>query len=355
MRTVEWDYDRHIVRMIDQRKLPSVFEYAEFDDYRTVATAIREMYVRGAPAIGAAAGFGMALAAKQATTTDRLAFIKSMDEAAETLRATRPTAVNLFWALERLRRVATDETIEHLDDLRTAMLAEAQRLADEDVDINRRMAEHGAALVKAGDTILHHCNTGSLASVDWGTALGVVRMANEQGKNIHVLLDETRPRLQGARLSAWECEQYNIPYSIIADNAAGHFMRTGQVDICFVGTDRAAANGDIANKIGTYKIGVVAKENGLPFFPVVPTSTVDLDLATGDDIPIEERDGSELTDVTLFGRPIAPAGAKVRNPAFDVTPHRYVTGIVTEAGVVYPPYSLSLRRVVEAEQAKIQR
>lgn len=355
MRTVEWDYEGNFVKMIDQRKLPSIFEYAELTDYQQVATAIREMYVRGAPAIGAAAGFGLALAAQQSQATDRLTFLRDLETAANALQATRPTAVNLAWGVKRLLRVATDETLTHLDDIRQAMLTEAQRLADEDVEINRCMALNGAALVKKGDTILHHCNTGSLATVDWGTALGVIRMANEQGKNIHVLLDETRPRLQGARLSAWECEQYNIPYSIIADNAAGHFMRTGQVDIVFVGTDRAAANGDIANKIGTYKLGVVAKENGIPFFPVVPTSTVDLSLATGDDIPIEERDGSELTEVTLFGRPITPAGAKVRNPAFDVTPYKYVTGIVTEHSVVYPPYSISLRQAVEAEQAKISR
>jgi methylthioribose-1-phosphate isomerase len=278
----------------------------------------------------------------------------SLETAARVLQATRPTAVNLFWAIQRLLRVAADKEMEHVDDIRRAILAEAQRLADEDVEINKRMAKNGAALVQEGDTILHHCNTGSLATVDWGTALGVIRMANEQGKNIHVFLDETRPRLQGARLSAWECEQYNIPYTLIADNAAGHYMRTGQVNICFVGSDRTAANGDVANKIGTYKLGVVAKENGIPFFPVVPTSTVDLSLPGGDDIPIEERDGSEVTNVTLFGRPIAPEGARVGNPAFDVTPHKYVTGIVTEHSVVYPPFGINLRRAVEEEQAKVQ-
>ncbi len=354
MRTVEWDYSRELVKLIDQRKLPSIFEMAEFTDYHGVATAIREMYVRGAPAIGAAAAFGMALAAKQSSATNRHGLQQDLETAAEILRATRPTAVNLFWALERCLRVARRENITNVDDLRQAMLTEAQNLADEDVEINLRMGRNGAELIKDGDTILHHCNTGSLATVDWGTALGVIRMANEQGKNIHVLLDETRPRLQGASLSAWECEQYNIPYSIIVDNAAGHFMRTGQVNICFVGSDRTAANGDVANKIGTYKIGVVARENGIPFFPVVPTSTVDLSLATGDEIPIEERDSSEVTEVTLFGRPIAPKGARVRNPAFDVTPYRYVTGIVTEHSVVYPPFGLNLRRAVEAEQKKLK-
>ena len=354
MRTVEWDYDRNLVKMIDQRQLPSVFEMAEFTDYNDVAMSIREMYIRGAPAIGAAAAFGMALAAQQSSAASREALLKDLETAAEVLHATRPTAVNLFWGIQRTLRVAKKQDV-HVDDIRRDILVEAQKLADEDVEINKRMGENGAALVQEGDTILHHCNTGSLAAVDWGTALGVIRTANEQGKNIHVLLDETRPRLQGARLSAWECEQYNIPYTLIADNAAGHYMRTGQVNIVFVGSDRTAANGDVANKIGTYKVGVVAKENGIPFFPVVPTSTVDLALATGDDIPIEERDGSEITGLTWMGRPIAPQGAKVGNPAFDVTPHRYVTGIVTEHSVVYPPYSINLRRAVEEEQAKIQK
>lgn len=354
MRTVAWDYERSLVKMIDQRQLPSIFEIAEFTDYKDVATAIREMYVRGAPAIGAAAAFGMALAAQQSRAADRAALLRDLEEAAAVLRATRPTAVNLFWGIERMLRAGTNEEIEQVDDVRQAILEEAQRLADEDVEINQRMARNGAALVKEGDTILHHCNTGSLATVDWGTALGVIRMANEQGKNIQVLLDETRPQLQGARLSAWECEQYNIPYTLIADNAAGHYMRTGQVDICFVGSDRTAANGDVANKIGTYKLGVVAKENGIPFFPVVPTSTVDLSLPTGDHIPIEERDPAEITDLTFFGRPVAPKGARVGNPAFDVTPYKYVTGIVTEHSVVYPPFGLNLRRAVEEEQAKIR-
>jgi methylthioribose-1-phosphate isomerase len=225
------------------------------------------------------------------------------------------------------------------------MLAEAQRLADEDVALNRRMGFNGAALVRDGDTILHHCNTGALATVDWGTALGVVRAAHEQGKRIHVLLDETRPRLQGARLSAWELKQLGVPFHVIADNAAGHFMRTGQVDLVLVGSDRTVANGDVANKIGTYSLAVLAKENGIPFYPVVPTSTIDLNLASGDQIPIEERSPAEVS--SPYGTPIMPADFPARNPAFDVTPHRYVTGIVTENGIVYPPFGLNLRRAVE--------
>ncbi|MFQ5613570.1 MAG: S-methyl-5-thioribose-1-phosphate isomerase [Anaerolineae bacterium] len=353
MRTVEWDYERSergLVKMIDQRKLPSTFEIAEFTDHEGVARSIKEMYIRGAPAIGAAAAFGMALAAQNSPATDRTSLLRDLEAAAEVLRQARPTAVNLFWAIDRALRVASAENLEGVDEVRRAVLDEAQRLADEDVAINKRMAGHGARLIKDGNTILHHCNTGALATVDWGTALGVIHTAHEQGKNIHVLVDETRPRLQGARLTAWELKQYGIPFTLIADNAAGHYMRTGQVDIVLVGSDRTAANGDVANKIGTYKLGVVARENGIPFYPVVPTSTIDLNLPSGDDIPIEERGGDEVSGLTLFGRAVAPEGIRVGNPAFDVTPHRYVTGIVTENGVVYPPFELNLRRAVQGEQ-----
>ena len=347
MRTVFWEDDR--VKMIDQRKLPSRFEIAEFTSAEEVARAIKEMYIRGAPAIGGAAGFGLALAAFASKATNRADFLRDIEDAAEALRVSRPTAVNLFWAIDRVMRVATSETLEALDELREAILKEAQRIADEDVEINQRMARHGAALLKEGATVLHHCNTGALATVDWGTALGVLRMAHELGKNIHVLVDETRPRLQGARLTAWELKEYGVPFTLIADNAAGHYMRTGQVDAVMVGSDRTAANGDVANKIGTYKLGVVAKENGIPFYAVVPTPTVDLSLPTGDHIPIEERDGSEVTGLTLFGRVIAPEGVTVGNPAFDVTPYRYVTGIVTENGVAYPPFDVNLKRAVNGE------
>jgi methylthioribose-1-phosphate isomerase len=347
MRTVEWK--NGVVKMIDQRLLPGTFEIAEFTDYREVARAINEMYIRGAPAIGAAAGFGMALAGYQSDANDRATLLRDLEVAADVLRQARPTAVNLFWAVDRMLRVATDENLASVDDVRDAILADAQALADEDVEINKRMAAHGAALVRNGQSILHHCNTGALATVDYGTALGVIRMAHEQGKKIHVFVDETRPRLQGARLTAWELKQLGVDFTLIADNAAGHYMRTGQVDICFVGSDRTAANGDVANKIGTYKLAVVAKENGVPFYPVVPTSTIDLDCPTGDDIPIEERDPEEVVGLTRDGMPIAPDGIKVGNPAFDVTPAKYVTGIVTENGVAYPPFELSLKKMVLGE------
>ncbi len=350
MRTVYWDYDTHQLNMIDQRQLPWSFEIATYDDVESVAKAIRDMVVRGAPAIGAAAGFGMVLAARQSKATDRLALLRDLETAAQTLNAARPTAVNLAWAVARLLRTATNENLESVTDVQSAMLAEAQALADEDVALNRRMGFNGAELISDGDTILHHCNTGALATVDWGTALGVIFAAHEQGKNIHVLVDETRPRLQGARLTAWELKERGIPFDLIADNAAGHFMRTGQVDVVLVGSDRTAANGDVANKIGTYKLAVVAKENGVPFYPVVPTSTVDLALENGDLIPIEERDDEEV--LSVFGQTIAPEGITARNPAFDVTPHRYVTGIVTEVGIVYPPYVKHLREAVaQAQQA----
>ncbi len=346
MRSVEWHDDK--VRMIDQRLLPAEFRLVEYDDYHGVAQAIGTMVIRGAPAIGAAAGFGMALAARQSQVRDRDGLLADLREAGDVLCAARPTAVNLSWAVARLLRRAEREPDSAV--IPGALLAEAQALADEDVETNKRLGGHGAALIRDGDTILHHCNTGALATVDYGTALGVIRAAHGQGKRIHVLVDETRPRLQGARLTAWELQQESIPFTLIADNAAGHFMRTGRVDIVLVGSDRTAANGDVANKIGTYKLAVVAQANGIPFYPCVPTSTIDLSLPTGEDIPIEERAADEVAGITYQGRPVAPEGVQVANPAFDMTPHRYVTGIVTENGIAYPPFDVSLRRLVEGDR-----
>ncbi len=341
-RTIEW-HDGQVL-MIDQRVLPLKYEVLTYTDYHDVATAIQTMVIRGAPAIGAAAAFGMALAGLQSAARTRLDLLRDLEEAAQVLRQSRPTAVNLFWAIDRMLRTATDETLDSADDVRAALIREAQKLADEDVEINKRMAEYGAALVKDGDAILTHCNAGALATVDYGTALGVIRLAHEQGKRIKVFADETRPRLQGARLTAWELMRHSIDVTLIADNAAGHYMRKGTINICFVGSDRTAANGDVANKIGTYKLAVLAKENGIPFYPVVPTSTIDLRLENGDLIPIEERDEREVTEID--GVRIAPPGVKVGNPAFDVTPAKYVTGIVTENGIAYPPFEINLRRMV---------
>jgi len=331
--------------MIDQRKLPLEFVVVEFDDYHDVARSIKEMYVRGAPAIGAAAAFGMALAARQSQATSRDGLLQDLEAAADVIRATRPTAVNLFWATDRILHAARISTAVEVEQIVQGLIDEAQRLADEDVAINRRMGAHGASLIQDGDNILTHCNAGALATVDYGTALAVVRAAHEQGKGIHVWVDETRPRLQGARLTSWELMNEGILMTLIADNVAGHLMRTGRVDIVIVGSDRTAANGDVANKIGTYKLAVLAKENGIPFYAVVPTSTIDLTVPTGDDIPIEERDALEVTHVRECQ--IAPDGVPVLNVAFDVTPHRYVTGIVTENGIAYPPFKENLRRMVE--------
>jgi methylthioribose-1-phosphate isomerase len=345
MRTVEWNYESEKFQMIDQRLLPGSFEIAVYEDYRQVAQAITDMVVRGAPAIGAAAGFGLALAARQSCAKDIPALRADLEAAANRLKQARPTAVNLAWALDRI--LHTTAQIEgDVQKLRDAILVEAQKIADEDVEINLSIARHGSELIEDGDTIIHHCNTGALATVDWGTALGVIRMAHDQGKRIHVLVDETRPRLQGARLTAWELSQYHIPYDIITDNAAGYFLSTGQVQKVFFGSDRTAANGDVANKIGTYMLALAAHDNQVPRYAVVPTSTIDLALNAGTEIPIEERDSSEVLGLTLLGHPVAPQGASARNPAFDVTPHRLVTGIVTENGVAFPPYNESLKRMV---------
>ncbi len=349
MRTIEWDDG--IVKMIDQRRLPQEYVVIECDDYREVARAIKEMAIRGAPAIGAAAAFGLALAARQSRATTREQLLTDLEEAANALRRTRPTAVNLFWAIERMLGLARQSEYAEVEKIVNALVAEAQRLADEDVEVNRRMGAHGAELIADGDNILTHCNAGALATVDYGTVLGVIRAAWEQGKHIHVWVDETRPRLQGARLTAWELMRDGIPMTLIADNAAGHLMRTGRVDIVLFGADRVAANGDVANKIGSYKLAVLAKENGIPCYSVSPISTVDLSLASGDDIPIEERDAREVTHIGDV--PIAPEGVPVYNPAFDVTPHRYITGIVTEKGIVYPPFEVNLRKVVEKDCERV--
>jgi len=342
MRTVEWRDGK--VAMIDQRALPHELAVAEYTDYRQVVAAIRDMVVRGAPAIGVSAAMGLALEALQSTARDRLALLRDLESAAKELRSARPTAVNLGWALDRMMRRATDSSFNSTDEMRAALVAEAQKIAEEDVAVNKRMGANGASLIHNGDTILHHCNTGGLAAVDYGTALGAIRCAHEQGKRVHVLVDETRPRLQGARLTTWELQQWGIPFTLIVDNAAGHFLRKGYVNLVMFGADRIARNGDVANKIGTYKLAVVARENGVPVYPVAPTSTVDLSLPDGDAIPIEERDPREVTDIG--GVRIAPEGVAVANPAFDVTPYRYVTGIVTENGIAYPPFEVSLSRLV---------
>ena len=349
MRTVEWRDGK--VAMIDQRALPHELVVVEYADYRQVVTAIRDMVVRGAPAIGVSAAMGLALAALQSKAQDKPTLLRDLESAANELRASRPTAVNLGWALDRMLRRARqdsgDESFVSADEVRAALVAEAQAMADKDVAVNKRMGANGAALIRDGDTIIHHCNTGGLAAVDYGTALGVVRCAHEQGKRIHVFVDETRPRLQGARLTAWELQQWGIPFTLIADGAAGHFLRQGRINLALFGADRIARNGDVANKVGSYMLATVAHENGVPVYSVAPTSTVDLSLAEGDAIPIEERGPREVTEIG--GVRIAPEGAHAANPAFDVTPHYYITGIVTENGIAYPPFDASLPRLVNLQ------
>ena len=344
MRTIFWDYEKAEVKMIDQRLLPETFSVVSYSKYLDVARAITDMVIRGAPAIGAAAAFALALAARQSAASNRTDFLDDMRTAGTHLKSARPTAVNLAWAVDLIlgKLFSSQASFETLRDF---MLVQAQNLADEDVAINKRMATLGAELIADGDTIIHHCNTGALATVDWGTALGVIRMSWDQGKKIHVLVDETRPRLQGARLTAWELEQYGIPYEIISDNMSGYFMRSGKVQKVFFGADRVTANGDVANKIGTYMLALAAKDNGVPAYSVVPTSTIDLSLADGSLIPIEERPSDEVLNIQLAGERVTPKNAKARNPAFDVTPARLISAIVTENGIAYPPFSLSLHNL----------
>lgn len=345
MRTIEW-HD-NAIHMIDQRLLPQKYQVLICRDHHELARAIREMAVRGAPAIGAAAAFGIALCAVRSQARDAAQLLAELDDAAREIAATRPTAVNLFWALDRMRKRAEALRGQPVAEIVRALVAEAQAIADEDVETNRRMGRFGAELLRDGDSVLTHCNAGRLATVDYGTALGVVRAAVEQGKRIHVYADETRPRSQGARLTAWELMQDGIPVTLIADNAAGYFLRAGKIQAVLVGADRIAANGDVVNKVGTYKLAVVAKENGVPFYAVAPTSTIDMSVPDGDAVPIEERCATEVTHVE--GVCIAPEGVAVANPAFDVTPHRYVTAIVTERGVIWPPFHEGLRRIKGVE------
>ena len=331
--------------LIDQRKLPLEEIYVPCRTHEEVARAIKDMVVRGAPAIGATAAFGYVLGAKELLKEhgDFPEFREKMKRVKETLSKTRPTAVNLFWALERMEKALEDHGT--LEGILERLESEALKIAQEDIQINKRMGRNGAELINDGDTILTHCNTGSLATVDYGTALGVIRTAHEQGKRIRVFVDETRPYLQGARLTAWELMKYGIEAVLISDNMAGWMMKLGEIDKIMVGADRVVANGDLANKIGTYSLAVLAKHHGIPFYTVLPTSTIDLSLKSGEEIPIEERDPSEVTH--CGGRRIAPEGVKVANPAFDVTDHELITAIITEKGIVYPPYEENLKKILE--------
>ena len=329
--TIEWTSAG--VVMIDQTKLPRQTEFVTCRTYEEVAEAIRSMIIRGAPAIGVAAAMGVALGMQEPGA--------DFEKICTVLAATRPTAVNLFWGIERMKRTYAALAGQTHAAVAAALKAEAMLVREEDIEICRAIGRHGAALVPDGRTVLTHCNAGALATAGYGTALGVIRAAVEAGKRIDVFADETRPFLQGARLTAWELQQDGIATTLITDNMAGHFMKAGRIGCVVVGADRIAANGDVANKIGTYSVAVLAKENGIPFYVAAPISTLDLTLATGEQIPIEERSAREVTEV--FGVPVAPEGIAVQNPAFDVTPNRYVTGIITERGVARAPFIDSLR------------
>jgi methylthioribose-1-phosphate isomerase len=345
MRTLEWELEAKRLKMIDQRVLPSKLSYIYLDTYQSVTDAIRNMAVRGAPAIGVAAAYGMALAGFQsgAKTVDRLR--KDLRLAANYIMSARPTAVNLPWAVKHILEISS-KGFESVDDIKNAILNEAERMADEDVETNKRLSEFGARLIDSGDTIIHHCNTGALATVDWGTALGIIRMAHEQEKDIHVLVDETRPRLQGARLTTWELMQYGIPFDLITDNAAGSFIHRGLVNKVIFGADRVARNGDVANKIGSYMLALAANANNIPVYSALPTSTIDFSLATGDEIQIEERPMEEILELVLMGQKATPDGITARNPAFDITPHELITGWVTELGVIYPPFEENIKKLI---------
>ncbi len=337
--TVKW-LDPGLVSMIDQRALPHEVLYNEYVDPIAVAGAIKDMVIRGAPAIGAAAAFGLALVPWHDKSGDLKVVLVELKRAAEILGASRPTAVNLFWAIDRMMKLVKDDTYSNVTELRDTLLNEAQIIADEDVKINLAICKNAQPLIPEDAVIFHHCNTGSLAAVDYGTALGIIRLAHEEGKNVFAYVDETRPRLQGARLTAWELLQYGVPFKVVADSTSGHYMRTQKVDLCLVGTDRVAANGDVANKIGTYNLAVVAHENNVPFYVGLPKSTIDMNTPSGDLIKIEERPPQEVTHVGTWQ--ITPDNTPVGNPAFDVTPAKYITAFITEDGIVYPPYEENL-------------
>jgi len=336
--TIEWTPEG--VVMIDQTKLPSEVTFVTCATYNEVADAIRSMVIRGAPAIGVAAAMGVALGALKASDLEA-----EMPVICETLAQTRPTAVNLFWAIDRMKQVYASVRGSDPAAIRERLVLEAQRVRDEDLAINEKIGSFGAPLVPDGKTVLTHCNAGALATAGFGTALGVVRAAVREGKKIDVFADETRPFLQGARLTAWELQRDGIETTLITDNMAGHFLKSGRIGCVVVGADRIAANGDVANKVGTYGVAVLAKENNVPFYVAAPISTLDLTLESGDKIPIEERAGKEVTHIQ--GLHIAPEGIKVANPAFDVTPNRYVSAIITERGIARAPYVEQLRRLCE--------
>lgn len=345
--TIEWVGDLDgTARLIDQTKLPNDVTFLDVRDVETMWEAIKMLRVRGAPAIGVAAALGMVLAVRNSTPTCRDEFVAEVDRAAAYLNSSRPTAVNLFWATKRMQALVAGYPNEDAESLKHLMLREATHMVQEDIAVCKSIGEYGSALIHDGDAWLTHCNAGSLATVQWGTATAPIYLAHSQGKRVHVFADETRPLLQGARLTAWELQQAGVPVTVITDNMAATVMAQGKVKGVIVGTDRVAANGDFANKIGTLGVAVLAKEFGIPLYVAAPMSSIDMQLASGDLIPIEERKAEEVTEG--FGRRTVPQGVAVYNPAFDVTPHRYVAGFITEKGLIRPPFDQALRQLFGA-------
>ena len=339
LKAIEWLDDK--LRILDQSKLPWEQSFVDLASYQDVALAIKEMRIRGAPAIGVAAAYGIALGAQDIKTTDEDNFLNQLNQVMQTLATTRPTAVNLFQAINRMRKITAIGG--NIPEIKEALIAQAKQIHQEEIEATKRLSQLGAELIQDGFTILTHCNAGSLATAGYGTALGVIKTAKEQGKRVSVIVTETRPLLQGARLTTWELKQEGIPVTLITDSMAGYFMHQKKIDCVIVGADRIAANGDVANKIGTYTLAVLAKENDIPFYVAAPTSTIDLSLPTGAEIPIEERAPDEVTHIQ--GALIAPKGIKVANPAFDVTPHNYITLIITERGIIKEPYQEELTKI----------
>jgi len=337
-RAIEWLDGK--LRILDQSKLPREQIYADLDNYRDVVLAIKEMRVRGAPAIGVTAAYGIALGASGIKTESKDEFLDQLNQVMQTFAASRPTAVNLFQAINRMKKAARGDGIA---EIKNSLINEARQIHQEELTATRQLSQLGAELTKDGFRLLTHCNAGPLATAGYGTALGVIKAAKEQGKRVSVFATETRPLLQGARLTAWELMQEGIPVTLITDSMAGYFMQQKKIDCVIVGADRIAANGDVANKIGTYTLAVLAKESKIPFYVAAPTSTIDLSLSSGDKIPIEERSPEEVTHI--MGVPIAPKGIRAANPAFDVTPHSYITAIITEKGIIREPYAEELKGI----------
>jgi len=340
-KTIEWKGDR--VRILDQRRLPQEVHYLDCRDAASVGKAIRTMAIRGAPAIGVAAAMGIALAARKTRSHQPETFFKTLNDVCDAMRETRPTAVNLFWAVGRMKKMLDEVYVRGVDGTKERLVKEALRILEEDVEVNRKIGMFGKKLIREGNGVLTHCNAGALATGGYGTALGVIYSAWDEGKKFQVFVDETRPLLQGCRLTAWELIQEKIPATVITDNMAGALMMKGKIDLVLVGADRIASNGDTANKIGTYGVAVLSRWHGIPFYVAAPTSTLDLTLASGSDIPIEERDVGEVTH--FQGVPVAPKGIRAFNPAFDVTPGSLIDGIITEKGIVRKPFKKNLRKL----------